>query len=68
MTDLIETQLVVCTVIVAVFAISLRRGFLRKIFGSRYEEKDLLPLKVLLFCTILYLTFFMGRDLWRVIR
>jgi hypothetical protein len=68
MTDLIATQLVVCTVILVVFAISLKRGILRRLFGSRYEERDLLPLKVLLVCTMLYLVFFMSRDVWRVIR
>jgi hypothetical protein len=66
MSQIAETQLILCTGIFTVLAFSLKRGLLLRIFGDGYKDTYLLPLKFLIICSMMYLAFFMCKVLWRM--
>jgi hypothetical protein len=69
MTDLIKIQLITSSVILVTFALALRFKLLRKTFRSlEFEEELFTFLHGILVMIMLYLTFLIVRDLWKVFR
>jgi hypothetical protein len=69
MTDLIKIQLITSSVILVTFALVLRFKLLRKTFRSlEFEEGPFTFFHGILVIIMLYLTFLIARDLWKILR
>ncbi len=69
MTDLIKIQLIASSMILVAFALVLRFKLLRKTFRSlEFGEELFMFLHGILVMVMLYLTFLIVRDLWKVLR
>ncbi len=69
MTDLIRIQLITSSVIIMTFALVLRFKLLRKTFRSlEFGEEVFTFLNGILVMVMLYLSFLIIRDLWKVWR
>jgi hypothetical protein len=69
MTDLIRIQLITSSVILVTFALVLRFKLLRKTFRSlEFEGEVFAFLNGILVMVMLYLSFLIIRDLWKVWR
>ena len=69
MTDLIEIQLITSSMIVGILGVALRFKLLQKALQSiGFDEEQFRFLRVIVIMIMLYLTFLIVRDLWKVLR
>jgi hypothetical protein len=68
MTDLIEIQLITSSAIIAVFALGLRLRLFRKFFQRLDAEEGFQSFRAIIIAIMLYLTFLIVRDIWKVLR